>query len=688
MTDIPRTVLSEHFQERMEGRRLVSAIFTTFKFEPAFFETEILPVFFDVGLSHAPAIRLLQLEEALRSLPGSIAVYYDRHGLVPDGGSAKLDVRRIPLSHPTGIFHPKNVIALVEAVEPDEDGHRTRALLCGCLSANLTRAGWWENVEVAHVEEVSAGAHTNLRDSLLAYLDRLVKTAAGQRPNDKLRREHGAVHDIREFLRATTQREHRSVDGRLRTQFHDGDESLPTFIQNATGKNTLQGMCLEVISPYFDGGGESAPLTALIETFEPREVRVFLPRNDSGDAECPEALFSWVRAQPNVSWGALPADLLRAGKAEDVKRRTVHAKVYRFFDPGRNGREVLYVGSTNLTQAGCRLAGKGGNWEAGFVVEATTSTRPDWWLASDTRKPPAFVTKCEDEGLAAAGGSSLVVRYRWDQHEAAVFWGTPKASPSLRLEHGGVVVLELSNLPPREWVILDATAAASLQTTLIATSILQVIGEGAEPALLLVQEEGMHARPSLLHELSAADILRYWALLTVEQRAAFIESRVKIAGDDDPLVTKLLPLPVETTLFDRFAGVFHAFGCLEQRVREALDEGHTKEADYRLFGKKYDSLGSLLERVVDEVNTGKGDRVEQYVVTLCTRQLLRELGRGYPEYWAEHSEAAKDLDRLMGSTASLRASLAAGGPEMPAFLDWFEKWFLKRAEALTEEDKA
>ena len=75
MTDIPRAVLSEHFQERMENRRLVSAIFTTFRFEPAFFETEILPVFFDVGLSHAPAIRLLQIEEALRSLRGSIAVY-------------------------------------------------------------------------------------------------------------------------------------------------------------------------------------------------------------------------------------------------------------------------------------------------------------------------------------------------------------------------------------------------------------------------------------------------------------------------------------------------------------------------------------------------------------------------------------------------------------------------------------
>lgn len=684
MTDIPRAVLSEHFQERMENRRLVSAVFTTFRFEPAFFETEILPVFFDVGLSHAPAIRLLQLEETLRSLGGTIAVYYDRNGLVPDGGSAKLDVRRVPISHPTGIFHPKNVIALVEAAQPDENNHRARSVICACLSANLTRAGWWENVEVAHVEEIAEGEHTNLRDSLLAYLDELVRSVAGQRPNDELRREHGAVHDLREFLRGTTQRSQRTVDGHLLPHFHDGRDSLPGFIQGATG-NALRGMCLEVISPYFDGGDESAPVAALIETFQPREVRVFLPRNDRGEAECPAALFSSVGALPNVSWSALPGELLRLGKGEDVKARAVHAKVYRFFDPVRGGREVLYVGSTNLTQAAFRLKGRGGNWETGFLVEVTGASRPDWWLATDAKKPATFAPKGEDEGTASSGGTPLMVRYQWDRHEASVFWSAAKPSPALRVEHGGVTVFELAPLSPREWIVLDADASASLEKSLIATSIFQVVAEGSEPGVLLVQEEGMHARPSLLHELSAADILRYWALLTVEQRAAFIEARVKIAGDDDPLVAKLAPLPIETTLFDRFAGVFHAFECLEQRVREALDEGHTREADYRLFGKKYDSLGSLLERVVAEMNAGKGDRVEQYVVTLCARQLVRELGRGHREYWLEHRDAVKDLDALIESAASLRSSLAASGPEMPAFLDWFEKWFLRRAEAITDE---
>ena len=124
--------------------------------------------------------------------------------------------------------------------------------------------------------------------------------------------------------------------------------------------------------------------------------------------------------------------------------------------------------------------------------------------------------------------------------------------------------------------------------------------------------------------------------------------------------------------------------CLEQRVRETLEEG-TREADYRLFGKKYDSLGSLLERVVASERAGKGDRVEQYVVTLVRRQLIREARSRPPRVLGEHRDAVKELDGLIEDAASLRASLAASGPEMPAFLDWFEKWFLRRAEAITDE---
>ncbi|MDV6034404.1 MAG: hypothetical protein F9B45_30790 [Phycisphaera sp. RhM] len=170
MPEIPREALSDHFQLRMEGRRLRSAVLTTYQFDPGFFEQEVLPVFVDIPLSHASAIRLLQLEDVIRDLQGEIAVYYDAGGLVVgDAGSAKLDVRYVPIQH-NAIFHPKNVLLLVEDEEPDDEGEYPLSLLIACMSANLTRSGWWENIECCHVEEIAAGDKTRLKDDLSQFL--------------------------------------------------------------------------------------------------------------------------------------------------------------------------------------------------------------------------------------------------------------------------------------------------------------------------------------------------------------------------------------------------------------------------------------------------------------------------------------------------------------------------------------
>ena len=154
----------------------------------------------------------------------------------------------------------------------------------------------------------------------------------------------------------------------------------------------------------------------------------------------------------------------------------------------------------------------------------------------------------------------------------------------------------------------------------------------------------MSHKPSLLFRLSATDILRYWSLLTQEQRAAFLEARapeVALLGQGADLVARAKLALEKETLFDRFAGFFHAFGCLERAVRESLDDGHDKDANYRLFGRKYDSLGSLLDRVASE-NKVDAD-VDHYVLFLCARQLCQEIERDYPDYWKEHSTDAKSL---------------------------------------------
>lgn len=675
----PHAVLSEQLEERLRGRRLIAGVFLTFRFDPEFFEQEVLPIFLDVPLSHAKEIKLVQLEDALRSVPVGVAVYYDQNGLVSEAGSSRLDVKRIPVRHRTGIFHPKNVFALVENVEPDKDGHRAKTLIVACLSANLTRSGWWENVEVCHSEEINEDDFTRLGDDITGFLGKLERRV-GQKASDG----QAPLRAIQDFIKNTRQRERRSANGVLHPHFFDGQTSVIEFLHRVAGQ-TLSGMYLEIISPYFDEGEISAPLKDLINHFAPREVRVFLPRGNSGEALCSQEIYEWVRSLQNVNWACMPPGILRGGKSENARQRMVHAKVYRFFTQ-QPKRELLFVGSVNLTTSAHQA---GGNLETGFLVELSPPRRPDWWLITDTSRPREYKVQLEDEGNTNAIGSKLSLRFRWNTSAADAFWDDAIMSPKLEVVHQGVELFSVEALPSREWHPLPCNACAELQRVLRSTSILTVVGERKDPGIILVQEEGMSHRPSLLFDLSPSDILRYWSLLTSAQRAAFLEARapeVALMGDGVALVSRSAHPAREQTFFDRFAGIFLAFGNLERSVRSALRENRKPEATYRLFGQKYDSLGTLLKRVFKDSTEEKGDLIDHYVIVLCAQQLVEEIRQESGDFWREHESDGKRLLEQLALKQSLREQLIARDPvQMAGFLDWFDPWFLRRAKPVVRE---
>jgi len=472
----------------------------------------------------------------------------------------------------------------------------------------------------------------------------------------------------------------------LHPHFFYGRSTVVEFLREACGRS-LDGACLEIISPYFDVMPESAPLKELISRFHPREVRVFLPRKNSGEALCSPELYEWVRSleADGVCWGRLPKDILRCGKGEEVKQRFVHAKVYRFFTP-QPKREILFVGSANLTRAAHQT---GGNLETGFLVEVKPSRRPEWWLEIEGPRPKIFEPRSEDEGTASSSGTRLSIRFSWNTGSAQAYWDDAAPVPRLSVECQGVQLFEVEAIPSRVWTTLDATACDELQRILRSTSMLTVLGDGPEPGLLLVQEEAMSHKPSILLDLSPAEILRYWSLLTVEQRAAAIEAHTVVPLDDEgaALVAPFQLLADHNTLFDRFAGIFHAFGCLERSAREALREGKKREATYRIFGQKYDSLGNLLTRVMKENADSKGDAVEHYLIMLCAHQVVDELKRDHSEFWQEYAEDARSLRLQLDAVSQVRGCLVARDPDrMPKFLTWFEHWFLQRATPVGKEE--
>ena len=128
-------------------------------------------------------------------------------------------------------------------------------------------------------------------------------------------------------------------------------------------------------------------------------------------------------------------------------------------------------------------------------------------------------------------------------------------------------------------------------------------------------------------------------------------------------------------MFDRFSGVYHAFGCLQRHVEEVLGSGREREAEARLLGAKYDSLPSLLQKTLD---AKEGDAIVRYVTFLCAKQVRDHLQRQHREFFLSRRPHVFHLDALLGHLDDVRSDLPLATADSDAeFIQWYEAAFLK-----------
>ena len=135
------------------------------------------------------------------------------------------------------------------------------------------------------------------------------------------------------------------------------------------------------------------------------------------------------------------------------------------------------------------------------------------------------------------------------------------------------------------------------------------------------------------------------------------------------------PLRAGDTLFDRFAGVFHAFGCLRRNIEKALEDERHEEAEMRLLGAKYDSLPELLRKTLERED---GDPVLGYVTFLTAKQLRDSLTKRDRRFFQERKPLVRKLDQLIATGIERRDTIFPNDDSQSrAFLEWFEPVFLK-----------
>jgi hypothetical protein len=371
----------------------------------------------------------------------------------------------------------------------------------------------------------------------------------------------------------------------------------------------------------------------------------------------------------------------------------VHAKVYRLFSPRLN-QEYLLVGSVNLTQA-AHSAANSGNLESAILFQPTpTRNRLDWWLSpvEDSDQPGAFEDSASDDtSLLACHNVSF--RYDWQKNTLSYYWALNGSSLGpAEVRHRSVAPFAIADIKFGLWVDLPTDVASRLSEGLRSCSFLDVIAGGKAPQRVLVREEGMENKPSLSVSLTPEEILEYWSLFSPEQKSAFLSRKLEsfVSPIDDPDETgpaTVTPSGSEQrSMFDRFAGIFHAFSCVENLIAEALTMGNTREARCLLFGSKYDSLKTLIERITVAENA---DHVNRYITLLCALQLLGTLP-GHDAEFVTHERKPIDGIREMLKRAirtSRQELLPELGEHPSELVDWFEKMFFLDIPAPEVEDQ-
>ena len=518
----------------------------------------------------------------------------------------------------------------------------------------------------------------SFRSDLRRLIEDVLRLGANNGP-------HEALESILSFVKALARDDEQTARARLRPRISAGRNALGTFLRETRG-DALDGKTLEIISPFFDSENANA-LQKLTEELQVRRTFVFLPRTADGASSCTNEYYDDLNQQPRTKWAQIRGEdiLLRLGKDKNAKRRSVHAKVYRFTSK-EPPYEALVVGSHNLTTP---ALSRGGNFEASFFLEVEPEGRIESWLAVDDDRPAPFSSPdplLEAETEMPEVVIPLQVRFNWTEpRSSALLWEGATASPELRLSLAGAHIVTRGNLPPGEWVPLEASEVEALGLKLTSSALLTVYRDDDRSADLLVQEDGMGAKPSILLTWTPTEVLAYWSSLSTSQRIQYLETRLGTNELDAPLKAEWLELSTtetEASIFDSFAGIFHGFEMLREQVMESVKSNRISQAEYLLFGNRHDSLPTLLGQI--EKNEGsRYDAVTRYLYVMSAQQVIANvrsfLRDDYAVVLDRFRGQFKALQRRTQFSRTIRQELSLG-EDGEAFLDWFDENFRARVQ--------
>ena len=701
-------VISEKLTELLKNRKVKAAVFTTYTFEINFFESQVIPLLLNNNMAYSNdewvkrgQVRVA-LQKARTQTPLPLEVFYDGK-LFRNQPHTHKSPRMEYLCHGVDLgnsaFHAKVAFILVYDEEWGSD-----CLLVGAGSNNLSYAGWWENVECQHWEEVWGsrwGIHRNSPPAFLEQLREDIKYLQGKRRRG-LDEESGALGKISGFLNKEC-KEQRRKEKRIAYYGIGSENHFKNFLKRSIKDLSYQNWNLEIISPFFAKDTKNREHRFFLDNLGVNKILMLLPKSQDGKALCEKKYYDRIKGEERIHWAEWKPDF---EKKLGAKARCLHAKVYHFYNKRQSW---AFVGSVNFTHKAM-----GDNVEAGFFTKLEKAGS----LLKPLKEGPAEF--CVSEETAPGGDErgdeipQIYLAYDWTKKELCGQIGELEEDGfciiNIHLPEGGdddyaIKGWKISN---KECYYKDNTEA--LENLLKNGAWVKVSGKWQSENcyfpehLVLLQETGWIHKPLDLTYLSIQDILSLYADMNIERDINPDGLTKAIEGaeirkqdsedDDDPKIQEF---------FCDYAQVFNAFGELKKRLRKekelAKEDGDSKQVEYYLTGNAPDSLPTLIQLAKilgpSEIKEGKKsnkydnsqDPIISYLSLLCCKEIYEEM-RGddksseRPFLAKEQLEIVQDqlkkVDKYIDECKS-KIVLEEDGTSnrRERFLKWFEEQFSK-----------
>ena len=667
-------VVSDHLEALLADRQVKAAVFTTYNFEPDFFELEVVPLLLpgNTQLSSHATIKLFQVREALRESAVELEVFYDLKIFRENAScSPSMEYPFHGIYRGNNAFHPKLVFILIYDEETKSD-----YLLVGAGSNNLSQAGWWDNIECVHWEIVRP------RSTAYGFVERL-KADVEWLQNERLvpGNGHSGLDLVAGYLDLCL--ENAGTSGAEMTIPYYGivdsskSRGFQQFLESEARQKleTYNNWTLEIISPYFAEDANNK-LHELFFDFGVRRVHLLLPTNQEGVPVCTSEYFNYIDEQPNIHWAVWSEPVAHSLGLTGQHFRRLHAKLYHFYNKMQSW---VFVGSINFTNKAFFE-----NIEAGYFVKLPKAG-PLLKVIKDTQsydhfEPPSEPAPGDDKNISSETVPVIDLVYDWRSRTLTGVTESRKSySINIHMPEGELAVADWALTgTPREY----EGELASLETLLKNGSLMKISGvnqrsnKAFEVHWVMLKQTGWTHKPLDLPEMTPEQILAIYAGMSPDKRQALLMNahirKLVLAGQGGDMTSPIDDF-VADEFFSEYAELFHAFRQLQRKLSEAQDDNNKTLVEYYLTGAGFDSLPTLLDNIVDDYETRS---VTAYLILLCAKEVYQA------DQFSGYFGVPERLEQVDSAIANLKETgairLEKNSPEdRVRFFSWFEAQFFK-----------